>query len=337
MSFGAGSFAHPWALLGLLAAVPAAWLLRRRRRTLPRIVLPDSGAARAIPPSRWARLWWLPGALVIAAVVMTSIGLAGPRLRAARRQDLSVQGIDIVVAFDLSTSMLAADFRPKDRITVAKEVLRNFIASRQNDRIGLVVFAGEAYTQCPLTLDYKVLDALLDQVRTGVIVDGTAIGNAIGTAVNRLRESEAKSRVVILMTDGDNNAGNLSPLQAAGIAKDLGIKVFTILIGKGGRVPYPTGTDLFGRTTYEPVEIDVNPELLQQIAKVTGGTFSAATDKESLERGLVAVLDSLEKSKIYDAGGSARYDEWYARFFVPAALFGLLGIALRGTRMQGAP
>ena len=331
------TFAHPWALLGLLAAAAAAWLLHRRRRSLPRLVLPETRSAAGIPPSRWARLWWLPGGLLIGAVALTSLGLAGPRLRAARRQDLSVEGIDIVVAFDLSTSMLAADFRPKDRLTVAKEVLRSFIASRQNDRIGLVVFAGEAYTQCPLTLDYKVLDSLLDQVRTGVIVDGTAIGNALGTAVNRLRESEAKSRVVILITDGDNNAGNLSPLQAAGIAKDLGIKVFTILIGKGGRVPYPTGTDLFGRTTYEPVEIDVNPELLQQIAKVTGGTYYAATDKESLEHGLSAVLDSLEKSKIYDAGGSTRYDEWYARFFVPAALFGLIGVALRGTRMQGAP
>ena len=242
-----------------------------------------------------------------------------------------------MVAFDLSTSMLAADFRPKDRITVAKEVLKNFIESRQNDRIGLVVFAGEAYTQCPLTLDYKVLEELLEQVRTGVIVDGTAIGNALATAVNRLRESDAKSRVVILITDGDNNAGNISPLQAAEIAKQLGIKVYTILIGKGGRVPYPTGTDLFGRTTYEPVEIDVNPELLQQIAKATGGAYYPATDKESLESGLHAVLDSLEKSKIYEAGGSTRYDEWYARFFVPAALLGLLGLALRTSRLQGAP
>jgi Ca-activated chloride channel homolog len=337
MTSGTLTFAHPWALLGLLAAAAAAWLLHRRRRSLPRLVLPETGSAAGIRPSHWVSLWWLPGALLIGAVALTSLGLAGPRLRAARRQELSVEGIDIVVAFDLSTSMLAADFRPKDRLTVAKEVLRSFIASRQNDRIGLVVFAGEAYTQCPLTLDYKVLDSLLDQVRTGVIVDGTAIGNALGTAVNRLRESDAKSRVVILITDGDNNAGNLSPLQAAGIAKDLGIKVFTILIGKGGRVPYPTGTDLFGRTTYEPVEIDVNPELLQQIAKVTGGAYYAATDKESLERGLSDVLDSLEKSKIYDAGGSTRYDEWYARFFVPAALFGLIGIALRGTRMQGAP
>ena len=337
MTWSAVGFAHPWALLGLLALAPAVWLLRGRRNALPRLRVPDGEAARSLAPSAWARLWWLPGALLLAAVALTSIGVSGPRLRASRRQDLSVEGIDIVVAFDLSTSMLAADFRPKDRITVAKEVLKSFIASRQNDRIGLVVFAGEAYTQCPLTLDYKVLESLLDQVRTGVIVDGTAIGNALGTAVNRLRESDAKSRVIILITDGDNNSGNLSPMQAAAIARDLGIKVFTILIGKGGRVPYPTGTDLFGRTTYEPVEIDVNPELLQEIAKVTGGSYYAATDKESLERGLNDVLDSLEKSKIYDAGGGARFDEWYARLFLPAALFGLLGAALRGTRMQGAP
>lgn len=337
MTAGALGFAHPWALLGLLAAVPAVWLLRRRRRTLPAIVLPESGAARAIRPSGWARLWWLPGALVIAALVLTSIGLAGPRLRAARRQDLSVEGIDIVVAFDLSTSMLAADFKPKDRITVAKEVLKDFIGSRQNDRIGLVVFAADAYTQCPLTLDYRVLGDLLDQVRTGVIADGTAIGNALATAVNRLRESDARSRVIILLTDGDNNAGNISPLQAARIARELGIKVFTILIGKGGRVPYPVGTDLFGRTSYEQVEIDVNPALLQDIAKTTGGAFYAATDRDTLVNGLAQVLGSLEKSKIYESSGSTQYDEWYARLLVPAALLAAAGLLLRATRLGGAP
>ena len=331
------SFAHPWALLGLAAAPLAAWLLLRRRQRLPRLVLPTVAAARGLRPSLWARLWWLPGALAIAALVLTAAGLSGPRLRGAQRQDLSVEGIDIVVAFDLSTSMLAADFRPKDRITVAKEVLKNFIGSRQNDRIGLVVFAGEAYTQCPLTLDYRVLEDLLEQVRTGVIVDGTAIGNALATAVNRLRESTAKSRVVILITDGDNNAGNISPLQAAEIAKELGIRVYTILIGKGGRVPYPTGTDLFGRTTYEPVEIDVNPGLLQQIATTTNGSYYPATDKESLESGLRQVLDSLEKSKIYESSGTIQYDEWYPRLFFPAALLGLCGLLLRSTRLAGTP
>ena len=329
------TFAHPWSLVGLVLVPLAIWLLLRRREQMPRLVVP--AAPLGLRPSRWARIWWLPGGLAIAALALTSVGLAGPRLRTSRRIDLSVQGIDIVVAFDLSTSMLAADFRPKDRISVAKDVLKSFISSRQNDRIGLVVFAGEAYTQCPLTLDYRVLEELLDQVKTGVIVDGTAIGNALATAVNRLRESDAKSRVIILLTDGDNNAGNISPLQAAQIAKDRGIKVFTILIGKGGRVPYPTGTDLFGRTLYEQVEIDVNPELLEEIAKTTGGAAYQATDRETLERGLVQVLDSLEKSKIYEAGGSAHYDEWYARFFLPAAMLGLLGLFLRATRMAGSP
>ena len=329
------SFAHPWALLALLLVPFAAWLLFQKRLRMPRLVLP--AAPVNVRPSRWARVWWLPGALLIAALTLTAVELAGPRTRTTRRIDLAVQGIDIVVAFDLSTSMLAADFRPKDRISVAKEVLKNFISSRQNDRIGLVVFAGEAYTQCPLTLDYRVLQELLDQVRTGVIIDGTAIGNALATAVNRLRESDAKSKVIILLTDGDNNAGNISPVQAAQIAKDLGIKVFTILIGRGGRVPYPTGTDLFGRTLYEQVEIDVNPELLQQIASTTGGAAYQATDRETLERGLSQVLDSLEKSKIYEAGGSTHYDEWYGRMFLPAAMLGLFGLALRATRLGGAP
>jgi Ca-activated chloride channel family protein len=329
--------AHPWALLAIAAVPLAAWLLWRRLKRQPVLVVPSAATAAAVRPSRWARLWWIPGALVVAALLLTALGLSGPRLRTSQRKDLSVEGIDIVVAFDLSSSMLAADFRPKDRITVAKDVLKSFIRSRQNDRIGLVVFAAEAYTQCPLTLDYTVLEELLDRVKTGVIQDGTAIGNALATAVNRLRESEAKSRVVILMTDGDNNAGNISPLQAAQIAQGLGIKVFTILIGKGGMVPYPSGTDLFGRTTYQQVEIDVNPDLLQQIAQLTGGAHYAATDRETLESGLRGVLDKLEKSKIYEASGRQSYDEWYARLFLPAALFGLMGLLLRSTRLQGAP
>jgi Ca-activated chloride channel family protein len=331
------SFAHPLALLSLLAVPPSLLLLLRRRGRGPRLLLPSIAPALAPRPSAWARLWWLPGALGLAALFLCAVALAGPRSRGAQRRDLSVEGIDIVVAFDLSSSMLAADFRPKDRVTVAKEVLKEFIAGRQNDRIGLVVFAAESYTQCPLTLDYRVLQDLLDQVRIGVITDGTAIGNALATSVNRLRESSAKSKVIILLTDGDNNAGNISPHQAALIAKEQGIKVFPILIGKGGRVPYPMGTDLFGRTTYEQVEIDVNPELLQEIARITSGTYHSATDRLTLEQDLAAVLDTLEKSKLYEAGDSALYDDWFARLLGPAALLGLLALLLRATRLQGAP
>ena len=289
------------------------------------MVLQGAGAAQGV-----AR-----GSLLGIGLFLLFFAAAGPQC-GERTELVKRSGIDLVVALDISNSMLARDVKPS-RLERAKLELTALLDRLAGDRIGLVVFAGEAYTQCPLTLDYRVLEELLEQVRTGVIIDGTAIGNALATAVNRLRESDAKSRVVILITDGDNNAGNISPVQAAEIAKDLGIKVYTILIGKGGRVPYPTGTDLFGRTTYEPVEIDVNPDLLQQIAKVTGGAYYPATDKESLERGLREVLDSLEKSKIYEAGGTTRYDEWYARFFLPAALFGLLGLALRSSRMQGAP
>ena len=331
------SLAHPWALVAVLAAPAAAYLLHRRWKRQPVLLVPTARPARAIKPGAWTRVFWLPGALIVVCLLLTALGLAGPRLRTSARRDLSVEGIDIVVAFDLSSSMLAADFRPKDRITVAKDVLKRFIQSRSNDRIGLVVFAAEAYTQCPLTLDYSVLEELLDRVKTGVIQDGTAIGNAVATAVNRLRESDAKSKVIILITDGDNNAGNISPIQAAQIAKELGIRVFTILIGKGGMVPYPNGTDIFGRTTYQQVEIDVNPELLQEIAQTTNGAYYAATDRQSLEGGLQGVLDKLEKSKLYEAGGRVHYEEWYARLFLPAALLGLVGLLLRSTRLSGAP
>lgn len=331
------SFARPLVLVALLAAPLALWLLARRRRAGPRLSLPSIVPLLAARRSAWARLWWLPGTLLALALALVVLGLAGPRLRGAMRRDLSVEGIDIVVAFDLSSSMLAADFKPKDRITVAKEVLKEFIRSRQNDRLGLVVFAAEAYTQCPLTLDTRVLEDLLDQVRTGVIADGTAIGNALATSVNRLRESDAKSKVILLITDGDNNAGNVSPTQAAEIARQLGIKVYSILIGRGGRVPYPTGTDLFGRTVYEPVEIAVNPQLLETISRTTGGVSYSAIDRQSLENNIKAVLDTLEKSKIYEAGAAPQFDEWATRFYAPAALLGLLALLLRATRLSGAP
>ena len=199
--------------------------------------------------------------------------------------------------------MRAADFEPENRLHVAKEVLKDFIGRRRSDRIGLVVFAGDAWTQAPLTLDQGILRDLVDRLRFGVIEDGTAIGNAVATAVNRLRESEARSKVVILITDGDNNAGNVSPQEAAGMAKALGIRVFPILVGKGGLVPYPVGVDFFGETVYERREFPVNPELLKQIAETTGGAYTDATDRETLEHGLQAVLDRMEKTRIFEVGG----------------------------------
>jgi Ca-activated chloride channel family protein len=255
--------------------------------------------------------------------------------------------------------MNAVDFKPKDRISVAKEVLRKFIEGRTNDRIGLVVFAGEAYTQAPLTLDYHVLGNILDSVKTGLIEDGTAIGNALATAVNRLCEARqdetrpgeaplsasddkfckggAKSKVIILITDGDNNAGNISPMEAAAIAKQFGVKVYAILVGKGGMVDFPSGPDFFGGQSFRKIEIAVNPELLKGIVKETGGTFYTATDRKTLESGLNDILDQLEKTKLFQSGGYENMSEEYVPYLFWALVLVLLELLLTATRLRSFP
>jgi Ca-activated chloride channel homolog len=329
--------ARPWALLLLLALplVVAALMVERRR--LPRLRHPRTAFIAAGPRGLVARLWWLPHALVAGALALTVVALARPQGREREAEKQSVEGIDIVIALDLSTSMKAADFKPQNRLHVAKETLKAFIGRRPSDRIGLVVFAGDAYTQAPLTLDHAILRSLVDQLRFGVIEDGTAIGNAIATAVNRLRESSAKSKVVILITDGDSNAGQISPHEAAEIARSLGIRVFPILVGTGGLVPYPVGVDLFGQTIYEPRPFPVNPELLQEIARVTGGAYANATDRDELERGLQAVLDRMEKTRIFESTASHRVAELFPRWLLPAFWLAVAGLALGLTRWRTFP
>ncbi|MHB1844458.1 MAG: vWA domain-containing protein [Deltaproteobacteria bacterium] len=328
--------ANPWALVLLCAAPLLGWLFYLRRGRGPALRHPA-----ALPLLRhrgsWARLWFVPPACFAAAIALCAVALARPRLRTSAAEDVSVEGIDIVIAFDISTSMLAADFQPKDRISVAKDVIDDFIKSRTNDRVGLVVFAGEAYTQCPLTLDYGILRQILKDVRCGVIEDGTAIGNALATSVNRLRESDAKSKVILLITDGGNNAGNIAPEQAAQIAKQYGIKVYTILVGKGGKVPYPVGKNLFGEPSYQMVDIDVNPELLKEIAKTTGGKMYVATDKASLQSSFRDVLDHLQKSKIIEGARFAQYKETYADWLMPGFLLAALGLLLQATALRPFP
>jgi Ca-activated chloride channel family protein len=327
---------RPWALL-LLAAVPlavAALLLERRRA--PRLRHPRTAALARTGRGWAARLWWLPQACAIAALGILAVALARPRTQERETERTSVEGIDIVIAFDLSTSMRAADFQPQDRITVAREVLKDFIGRRATDRIGLVVFAGDAYTQCPLTLDHGILRTLVDGLRAGSIEDGTAIGNALATAVNRLRDSEARSRAVVLLTDGDNNAGQISPLEAAGLARALRIPVFPILVGKGGLVPYPVG-ELLGRTIYQPRDFPVNPELLQEIARVTGGAYANATDRATLEHGLQEVLDRMEKTRLVEAGGTSRQRELFPGLLRSAFALAALGLLLSATRWRAFP
>lgn len=311
----------------LLLAVPlwGLWAWRRRAR---RAVLRFSAAhvlARGRRGIRPRLLAVLP-AMRLCALVLAVVALARPQVRDRRLHDFSVRGIDIVIALDLSTSMEAADFRPHNRLYVAKQVLTDFIKQRTNDRIGLVAFAGAAYTQSPLTLDYAVLENVVGQLKTRVIEDGTAIGDAIAVSLNRLRGSKAKSKVVILITDGDNNAGQISPLDAARMAAALKIPVFTILVGKGGKVPFPAGQDMFGHTVWRQMEIDVNPTLLQNIAKITHGAFYRATDGDELRNGLQGVLDHMTKSKLLEGGAAANYRELFGPFL--ALAFALVGLEL---------
>lgn len=327
---------HPWALLALVPVVAAivlrGWWLRRR----PTLLVAAVGPMRRLPRTMAQRVAWLPQLLGAAGLLLVALSLARPQARTARARDVAVEGIDIVVALDLSTSMRAADFKPKNRFFVAKEVLKEFVNSRTNDRMGLVVFAAEAFTQCPLTLDQSVLLNIIDQLKLGVIEDGTAIGNGLATAVNRLRQSEAKSKVVILITDGDNNSGNVSPLEAAEMAKSLGVRVYTILVGRGGKVPYPQ-EDAFGRSVYVDMEIPTNPELLKQLSRTANGAYYAATDRESLQKSLQDILDSLEKTRLFEAGAFAQHDELFKWLLWPGLAMLLADVWLRVTRLRRFP
>jgi Ca-activated chloride channel family protein len=327
---------HPWALLLLLAGPLLLLAARLERARAPRLLFPRAAALRAAR-GPLSRLGWLPAALLAGALALMAAGLARPRARAAVPEEVAVEGIDIVVALDLSTSMRALDFEPVNRIFVAKQVLKDFIARRTHDRIGLVVFAADAYTQAPLTLDGAVLRDLVDRIEVGRIEDGTAIGNAIATAANRLRESDARSKVVILLTDGDSNAGQVSPLEAARAAAALSIKVFPILVGRGGLVPYPAGADALGRPVYRQVDLPVNPELLQRIAEITGGSYVNATDRASLARGLDDVLDRLERSRLLAAGVATRREELFPRLLLPAFLLAGASMLLGATRLRPFP
>ena len=324
-----------WLLL--LVPLVGAWSFWTARRRVAALRYPVAQVLSAGGPGLRSLLRQGLPLLRMAAVTLAVVALARPQTVGARVRDLSVEGIDIMIALDLSTSMEAGDFRPQNRIYVAKETLNEFISSRVNDRIGLVVFAGAAYTQAPLTLDYGVLREVVKQLRTRVLEDGTAIGDALAVSLNRLRDSDAKSKVVILITDGDNNAGRISPIDAAAMAKALKVPVFTILVGKGGKVPFPDGTDLFGNTSYRDLDIAVNPALLQQISKMTGGEYYRATDRESLRAGLSAVLDRLDKSKLLEGGASANYKEEFPPFLLAAFLCAGLELLLRSTVLRVFP
>jgi Ca-activated chloride channel family protein len=271
------------------------------------------------------RLIETPFVLKFAAAVFIILALARPQ-STSESSETNTEGIDIVIALDISTSMLAQDFKP-DRFEASLEVARDFINGRKNDRIGMVLFAGEAYTQCPLTTDYGILNDLTRNIKMGVIEDGTAIGSGIITSINRLKHSEAKSKVIILLTDGDNNKGEVSPETAAEVASAMEIKIYTIGIGKT-RAPYPFRT-AFGQTVLREVEFKIDEEMMTKIASTTGGKFYRATDKEKLEK-IYEEIDNLEKTKI-EIKSYKRFHEKYHYFLLPAILLFLLALLFENT------
>ena len=266
-------------------------------------------------------------------LVLLIVAAAGPRV-AHHSEQVEGEGIDIVLSLDISGSMRSLDFHPLDRLESAKEVIRGFIDGRDNDRIGLVVFAAKSFTQCPLTLDHSVLKGFLDEIQVGLIDDGTAIGLGLATAVARLKHSSSPSRTVILLTDGVNNVPTLEPETAAKLAQSLDVRVYTVAIGREGMVPYPVDDPVFGRRTRQ-VETKIDLPLLRKIAELTGGTMFQATDPEALEA-IFRTIDELETAR-YETTVSTWYRERMIWFALPALLLFLLEGVLAATWLRRVP
>ncbi len=318
-------FEYPKALF--LLAVPLLlilhylWLELRGRR--PHMRVSASAPWLSSGPSVLAWLRHLPFALRIAALSLIIVALARPR-SSTETEKIDTEGIDIVLAMDVSTSMLARDFEP-DRISAAKDIAIEFIAQRPSDRMGIVVFAGESYTQCPLTTDRATLINLMKDVQTDLIEDGTAIGNGLATAVARMKDSDAKSRVIILLTDGVNNRGEIAPATAAEIAKTYGIRVYTIGLGTNGEAPYPVMTNWGVELRKMPVEID--EALLKSIAEATGGRYFRATDNTKLSE-IYSEINQMEKVRT-TVDSFPVYKELFGKYAVWALVCLLLELALR--------
>lgn len=329
------SLSEPLWLLGLLALLPLAVRLYRPQR--PVMIFSRTEALASLPKG-WGHVVDAGVRMMVWIVsLLLCIAAAGPTVLGEPDAD-NLEGIDIIAVLDVSGSMRAADFKPRDRLYVAKQVIARYLLPREKDRIGLVVFAGEAFTQAPLTHDKELLAEILDGVRTGVIKDGTAIGDALATGVNRLRDSEAKSRVMILVTDGDNNAGNIAPENAASIAAELGVKVYPILVGRGGRVPFPRGDrDLLGMAAYDYANFPTNPELLQSIATSTQGQFFSASDPQSLIGSFQQILEALDKSRLASGPTVRRPLSLRALLVFPAMFLLFVALVLAMTRGSQIP
>ncbi|MBD3297733.1 MAG: VWA domain-containing protein [candidate division Zixibacteria bacterium] len=327
-------FEHPWYLLALLLVVAALALLWwRRDRNRPVASYSNLGLLEKGGTTLRSRAWWVPTVLRVLALVLMVVAIARPQSGTSSRE-ITSEGIDIMLVLDVSGSMKAEDFKPNNRLYVAKQVIRDFVEGRSNDRIGLVVFAAQSFTQCPLTLDYDVLTGFLDDIDFGMIEDGTAVGMALANAINRLRESEAKSKIVILLTDGVNNRGEIDPLTAAQMAEAMDIKVYTIGAGKPGNALYPVEDPVFGkRYVYIPNEID--EAVLQQIARQTGGLYYRAQSEQMLER-VYEEISLLEKTEV-KIKEYVQYRELFGYFAIAALACVVIGGVLSTTWLRTLP
>jgi Ca-activated chloride channel family protein len=324
-------FAHPgffW--LFILIPVTIAWYVWREQKLYGYLSVSAVKGFSTSSKSILPKLRHVGIALRCLALAALIIALARPQ-SSLSWQNSTTEGIDIVIASDISGSMLAEDFQP-NRMEAGKNIAIDFIKNRPDDRIGLVIFSGESFTQCPLTIDHEVLINLFKDIKNGMIEDGTAIGMGLATAVNRLKESPVKSKVIILLTDGSNNTGSIPPITAAEIARQFNIRVYTVGLGTKGLAPYPVQTPM--GVQYQRVPVDVDEVTLTKIANITGGRYFRATNNSTLKN-IYEQIDKLEKAKI-DVTQYHKKTEMFLPFAVIALLFLLLEFVLKNTVFKGA-
>lgn len=320
-------FASPYFLFGLII-IPllVIWYIFRCNKQQAYLRFSDTGFFSELPKSWKTYFRHSIFVLEIAALSLFIIALARPQ-SSSKNQKTNINGIDIVMAMDISSSMLARDLKP-DRLEASKIVASDFVSGRPNDRMGLVVFSGETFTQVPLTTDHGMMLNMLNDMKCGMLEDGTAIGDGLASAVSRLKDSEAVSKVVILLTDGDNNAGSIDPLMAAEMAKLFGIRVYTIGAGTRGTAPYPVQTP-FGGIKYQQMAVNINEPLLQEIANETGGKYFRAESEQKLQQ-IYDEIDRMERSKIEITEFKRVHEEFYLFVFCGITLL-ILSFVLKNT------
>ena len=325
--------ANPEYLFGLLVLAPMIiWYVLKDHKAQASIQVSSLSGVEKAKTSFKEYFRHVLFGLRLLAIALLVYCLARPQTT-DKWKETNTKGIDIVIAVDVSTSMDAMDLKP-NRLEAAKEVAQDFIKGRTNDRVGLVIYGGEGFTQCPLTIDHDILINLFGDIKTGTLKEGTAIGSGLGVAINRLKDSKAISKVIILLTDGRNNVGDLPPLTAAEIAKTFGIRVYTIGIGTKGKAPYPA-KDFWGRPTVQHIKIEIDDALLKQIAQITGAKYFRATDNEKL-REIYNEIDRLEKTK-FELRSYSKKNEEFRIFAIIAGCILLFEILMRLTIVRNIP